>query len=88
MLLLLGKLCVRQELWGKAQSYLEASLSVEITYQAHLELAKLCEGMDKPDLARRHYRSSLDLAVALLGRKTVVRDGASSIPSRHVSRHP
>ena len=88
LLLLLGKLCVRQELWGKAQSYLEASLSVEITYQAHLELAKLCEGMDKPDLARRHYRSSLDLAVALLGRKTVVRDGASSIPSRHVSRHP
>ena len=68
LLLVLGKLCARQKLWGKAQSYLEASLSVEITYQAHLELAKLYDGMEKPDLARRHYRSSLDLAINLLSR--------------------
>jgi len=66
LLLVLGKLCTRQQLWGKAQSYLEASLSVEPTYSAHLALAQLQEGMGNPDAARRHYRESLELAGAQL----------------------
>ena len=66
LLLVLGKLCARQELWGKAQSYLEASISVEPTYSAHLELARLHDRLDKPDAARRHYRASLDLAIQQL----------------------
>ena len=66
LLLALGRLCARQQLWGKAQSYLEASLSVEPTYMGHLELARLQERLGNADAARRHYRESLELALAKL----------------------
>lgn len=59
LLLALGRLCTRQELWGKAQSYLEASLSIESTAEAHLALAQLLEKMNRPEEACRHYRDSL-----------------------------
>lgn len=63
----LGKLCARQNLWGKAQSYLEASISVEPTYAAHLELARLHDQLGNSDAARRHYRASLESALETLG---------------------
>lgn len=66
LLLALGRLCAQQGLWGKAQSYLEAGISVEPTYTAHLALAQLQEKLGNADAARMHYRASLDLAVAQL----------------------
>lgn len=66
LLLTLGRLCARQELWGKAQSYLEASIAVEPTCSAHLALAQLQEQLGNADAARKHYRESLELAVAQL----------------------
>ena len=66
LLLTLGKLCARQSLWGKAQSYLEASIAVEPDYAAHLELARLEEKLGNVDAARRRYRDSLDLALTAL----------------------
>lgn len=62
----LGRLCANRELWGKAQSYLEASIAVEPTYSAHLALAQLQETLGNSDAARRHYRESLELAAAQL----------------------
>ncbi len=70
LLLTLGRLCARQELWGKARNYLEASLSVEPTYTAYLALAQLDDQLGNTDAARRHYRASLDLAVAQLRQST------------------
>lgn len=64
LLLALGRLCARQELWGKSQSYIEASLSVESTREAHLALAQLLEKMNKADEACKHYRQSLALESA------------------------
>lgn len=64
LLLTLGRLCARQELWGKARSYIEASLAVEPTREAHLALAQLLERMNQPDEACRHYRASLALESA------------------------
>ena len=64
LLLALGRLCARQELWGKAQSYVEASLSLEMTREAHLALAQLLEKMNKTDEACKHYRKSLALESA------------------------
>jgi HemY protein len=66
LLLALGRLCARQGLWGKAQSYLEASISVEPTYGGHFELARLHEKLGNADAARRHYRESLELALIKL----------------------
>ena len=62
----LGKLCTGRELWGKAQSYLEASIAVESTYSAHLALAQLHDKLGNPDAARAHYNEGLALAVAQL----------------------
>ncbi len=70
LLLTLGRLCARQELWGKAQSYLEASISVEPLYSAHLSLAELHDLLGNADAARRHYRASLELAVDQLKQMT------------------
>lgn len=70
LLLTLGRLCAEQELWGKAQSYLDASVAVEPTWSAHLALAELHDGLGHADAARRHYRESLDLAVAQLKQLT------------------
>ena len=66
LLLTLGRLCARRELWGKAQSYLEASIAIEPTYTAHVALAQLQEKLGNADSARRHHRESLDLAVGQL----------------------
>ena len=66
LLLTLGKLCAHQRLWGKAQSYLEASIGVEPTFTAHRELAKLHERIGQSEVADVHYRKSLDLAVRQL----------------------
>lgn len=63
LLLTLGSLCTRQELWGKAQSYLEASLSVEPSSEAHNALAKQLEKTKRLDEACKHYRQSLELAL-------------------------
>ena len=58
--------CAGQELWGKAQSYLEASIAIEPTYSAHLALAQLQEKLGNVDAARRHYRESLERALIQL----------------------
>lgn len=58
LLLTLGRLCVQRGLWGKAQSYLEASLSTRPSRAAHVALAKLFDRMGRPDEANRHFRAS------------------------------
>ncbi len=60
LLLTLGRLCLAQELWGKAQSYLEASMSEEPSRSAHVALAQLYDRIGKLDDATRHYRASID----------------------------
>lgn len=57
----LGRMCLRQRLWGKAQSYLEASLAVHDTQDGHLELARLFDQLERPEEANKHYRASAKL---------------------------
>ncbi|AOY00864.1 heme biosynthesis HemY N-terminal domain-containing protein [Jeongeupia sp. USM3] len=63
LLLTLGRLCTARALWGKAQTYFEASIAVSPGPLAHAELAALLERLERPEEANRHYRSSLALAV-------------------------
>ncbi|MBI3524753.1 MAG: heme biosynthesis protein HemY [Betaproteobacteria bacterium] len=58
LLLVLGRLCRQQQLWGKAQSYLEASLSVQPSRATHIELAGLFDQLARTDEANRHYRAA------------------------------
>jgi HemY protein len=62
LLAAIGKLCMRQALWGKAQSYLEASVALAPTLDAHMTLARLMEQTGKRDEAIRHIRRSAELA--------------------------
>jgi len=62
LMLALGKLCMRQGLWGKAQSYIEASLALEPTHDGHMTLAALMEQIGKPQEAVAHFRRSAELA--------------------------
>jgi HemY protein len=57
----LGCLCMGVELWGKAQSYLEASVSVASTVEAHLALAQLAERFERPQDAQTHFRRAAQL---------------------------
>jgi HemY protein len=64
LLLALGRLCLQRQLWGKAQSYFEASLAVAPSVNAHLELARLLDRLEKPDAANRHYRAAAQFPAA------------------------
>ena len=62
LLVTLGRLCAQAELWGKARSFLEASLSFAETRTAHIELARLAERLSESADAQRHYRRAAELA--------------------------
>lgn len=64
LLLSLGRLCMRMKLWGKAQSYLEAALSVAPERDTFLALARLSEALERPMDAQKHYRRAAELAAA------------------------
>lgn len=60
LLATLGRLCAQAELWGKARSFLEASLSFEESRVARIELARLAERLGKDDEAQRHFRKAAE----------------------------
>ena len=61
LLAALGRLCAQAELWGKARSFLEASLSFEDARAVHLELARLAERLGDTGEAQRHFRRAAEL---------------------------
>ncbi len=62
LLVALGRLCEKQQLWGKAQSFLESALKLPVNevlkVRAHRELARLFEQLGDAEKAARHYRES------------------------------
>jgi HemY protein len=64
LLLALGRISVRASLWGKAQSYFEASIGARATAAACLELATLFEQqLQQPDKAVAYYQQGLKLCL-------------------------
>jgi len=61
LLLALGQLCREQQLWGKAQSYFEASLAVQPSQDAHVELATLFAQLGRGEESNQAYRSAAAL---------------------------
>jgi HemY protein len=61
LLLALGKLCLNRELWGKAQSYLDASNSLAPSSAAYTALAKLAEKLGKGEDAAKYYKRAMEL---------------------------
>lgn len=65
LLQVLGELCVREGLWGKAQHYLEESLAIEPSYSATLALGRVLERMGQPEQANVRYREALEFSLDL-----------------------
>lgn len=61
LLLALGRLCVRQKLWGKARTYFEAALALNPSRAAHLALAHLLDSLDEADAAQTHFRRAAEI---------------------------
>ncbi len=70
LLLSLGRLCIRAGLLARAQGYLEASLSIEPTYSAHLALADLHQALSHQEAAASHRDQALSLALRALDAMT------------------
>jgi HemY protein len=64
----LGVLCARAELWGKAQTYFEASLALGASWRTEVALAELLVKLQRHDEANAHLAAALKLAVAELER--------------------
>ncbi len=72
LLLTLGRLCEQQQLWGKAQRYFEASLSLEPNPVTYAELGTLLEKMNKPELGAQYFRKGLLLAMPIITKRSQV----------------
>jgi len=64
LLLALAQLCAAQELWGKAQSYLEASLAIAPSAEGHIQMAELKNKSGQTGEACQHYQKALALCRA------------------------
>ncbi|CAG9273819.1 heme biosynthesis protein HemY [Paraburkholderia unamae] len=65
LLFALGRLCLKQQLWGKAQSFLEAAIksadasqNEPLKIRSHRALARLHEQLGDGEKAATHYRES------------------------------
>lgn len=64
LLLAAARLCLRNELWGKARSYLETVLSMRPTPEAYQEYGALLAQMGEADAAADAYRDGLGMVAA------------------------
>ncbi len=61
ILLTAGRLSLRNKLWGKARSYLEASINAQPSAEAYNELGNLLERMNEMEAAAECFREGLRL---------------------------
>ncbi len=61
LLLAAARLCLRNELWGKARSYLETVISIRPTPEAYQEYGRLLNRLGEGDAAADAYRDGLNL---------------------------
>lgn len=61
LLLTLGRLCMYNDLWGKARAYLEASIGNKELADTYKELGLLMEYLNEPGLAAEYFKKGLFL---------------------------
>jgi HemY protein len=66
LLFALGRLCERAELWGKAQTYYEASLAMANSWRTHVALGEMLARLGRHDDANAHLAAALKLALSEL----------------------
>lgn len=63
LLLTLGRICLHNRLWGKARTYLEASLGLEPRAETYRELGVLLSQFKEQERATDCFRKGLELSV-------------------------
>lgn len=63
LLLTLGRLCVKNALWGKARSYFEASLAISVFLDTYQALGELFEKLGESEKALACYKKGLLLMI-------------------------
>lgn len=66
LLLALGRIALRNRLWGKARDYLERSIAVHASAAACAELARLCERLGDRERARQALQRAVIVAAGEL----------------------
>ena len=61
MLLCAARLCLKNELWGKARSYLETVIGLRPTPEVYQEYGRLLSRLGEADAAAEAYRTGLGL---------------------------
>ena len=61
LLLSLGRICMRNELWGKAKEYYEASIEVEPCAEAYGELSRLLKYLGELEASETYMKVYGDL---------------------------
>jgi HemY protein len=64
LLLTLGRLCIQNQLWGKARSYLEYSLEIDPKPETCQVLGDLLIHLNEQEAAAKYYQRGLALAIA------------------------
>lgn len=64
LLLTLGYLCFRNQLWGKAKDYLEKSISIQPSAEAYALLGQLMDRLGFPTKRDEYYRKGLFILVS------------------------
>ncbi|MEZ5523534.1 MAG: heme biosynthesis HemY N-terminal domain-containing protein [Pseudomonadales bacterium] len=59
--LTLGRLCLRNRIWGRAREYFMESLALKETAQAHAELARLLKHLGEHKACQEHMQKGFDL---------------------------
>lgn len=67
LLLACARLCLRNELWGKARSYLESAIAARPTPEAYQEYGRLLNQLGEGDAAADAYRAGLGLVTPVPG---------------------
>ena len=81
LLLTLGRLSMRCELWGKARSYLDASIGAAPRPDTYQELGLLLQSLDEPERARVAFRNGLALAHNAWGKQPALPQAALPAPA-------
>ena len=65
LMLTLGRLSMKNQLWGKARDYLESSLAFRAQPEAYAELAKLMAQLGEHEKSAHYYQQGLTLSTGL-----------------------
>jgi HemY protein len=90
LLLTLGRLSVKNKLWGKARTYLEESIEIKPLPEAYRTLAAVLDELGEHEAAAVYYQKGLELATTLFAPdsvKLLERDEKGDVEDAEVSQN-